>query len=215
MVTPLLAIEASHKPLRTLECDIVIFISTNAVHYAQDFLDRLQHSNIQCYAVGQATYEALIEKGIATQQAPLDNQKTEGLLSLPELQSIAGQRILIVRGVGGRETLAEQLSARGANVEYWEVYQRVCPQLNMQAITDSWQHNKVDTIVVTSGAILKNLMALTPKELFPWLLACHIIVPSSRVATQAQQAGFSKVTNANAADSQSMFNALDLNHIEH
>lgn len=215
VVTPLLAIEPTYTnpTFEFGQFDHIIFISTNAVHYANHVLPAIEQANCQCYAVGQATFDALIKYQILPKQAPADNQKTEGLLSLPELQDLTDQKVLIIRGVGGRETLAEQLSARGAHVDYWEVYQRVCPQLDAQAVALSWQSHNVDTLTVTSGAILENLIALTPKELFPWLRACHIIVPSSRVAEQAKKAGFHKITNAKSADSKSMCNAMGLHHI--
>ena len=38
---------------------------------------------------------------------------SEGLLADPAFADVAGRRILIVRGVGGRELLARSLRARG------------------------------------------------------------------------------------------------------
>ena len=65
--------------------------------------------------------------------APAQGMNTEALLKLPELHQIDGQRFLILRGVGGRETLATQLRARGAHVDYAECYRRVEPILDATA----------------------------------------------------------------------------------
>ncbi|WP_394201695.1 uroporphyrinogen-III synthase [Shewanella waksmanii] len=191
-----------------LQADIIIFISTNAVAYAAHLCP--QFPNAHYFAVGDATYRALAELGIAAEQAPADNQQTEGLLTLASLQKLNDVNVCIVRGVGGRETLAEQLQSRGANLSYWQVYQRQCPTLDAKQIVADWQQHQVDTIVVTSGEILANLINLVPKEQFAWLQACHIIVPSIRVYQQAQAAGLNQLTNAKAANKDAVLAALGL-----
>ncbi|MCG9695425.1 uroporphyrinogen-III synthase [Shewanella sp. Isolate11] len=189
--------------------DMVIFISTNAVEYAAKALNNQFPHSVSYFAVGKATFEALASLGVKATEAPQDCQQTEGLLTLSELQRLDGKQITIVRGVGGREALADQLQTRGANVSYWQVYQRAAPTID-PLLPQSWQQQDIDTIVVTSGEILSNLVTLVPKELFDWLLACHIIVPSERVYNQAQQAGFTRITNAQAANSHAVLSALGL-----
>ncbi|NMH65158.1 uroporphyrinogen-III synthase [Shewanella salipaludis] len=215
LVTPLLAVEplsgaALEAGLNRLQtADILIFISTNAVHYALSSRSRPLPSQA-CYAVGDATWQALSQLGIAAVKAPDEQQQTEGLLTLPALREVKGKRIVIVRGQGGRETLAEQLQARGAEVSYLEVYRRVCPPLEPQQILAQWQAFGIDTILVTSGEILENLLELVPKELFSWLRACHIIVPSPRISAQASAAGLTRVSQAKGANTQAMLDALKL-----
>ncbi len=191
------------------QADMVIFISTNAVEYAAQALNNQFPQSVTYFAVGKATFDALATYGVIAQEAPHDCQQTEGLLTLAPLQQIDEKHITIVRGVGGREALAEQLKNRGANVSYWQVYQRALPQLEPE-LPLYWQQQNIDTLVVTSGEILANLIALVPKELFDWLLACHIIVPSERVCDQALQAGFTQVTNAKAANTHAVLLALGL-----
>ena len=219
-VTPLLCVEAT-PPITTNNshplayADMIICISANAVSFA-DYALTTAHSRIkgwpqaQYFAVGHATWEALNQLGIEALEAPDDCQQTEGLLTLAPLQDIKGKQITIIRGVGGREALAERLAERGATVRYWEVYQRACPPLNGQQIAQQWQEFGIDTIVVTSGEVLDNLINLVPKELFAWLRSCHIIVPSNRVEAQAHAFGITQVTNANAANSKAVLNALKL-----
>lgn len=219
-VTPLLCVEATaalppetSHPLANV--DMVICISANAVSFADDAFkaDDAQVKawpKVPYFAVGHATWEALQQIDIDALEAPDDCQQTEGLLTLPTLQHIQGKKITIIRGVGGREALAEQLTSRGAQVCYWEVYQRACPPLDGTIITQQWIDLGIDTIVVTSGEVLDNLINLVPKELFAWLRSCHIIVPSNRVEAQAHAFGITQVTNANAANSKAVLNALKL-----
>ncbi|MBE7215416.1 uroporphyrinogen-III synthase [Shewanella benthica] len=216
LVTPLLQVEAtqvqqqSHGMALFKHADIIIFISTNAVKFAAQAIDKAWPIEAQFYAVGEATLNALAQLGISALEAPQDCQQTEGLLTLPQLQSLSKKKIVIVRGVGGREALANELTHRGADVSYWEVYRRTCPTLTSTSNAQAWQQAKIDTIVITSGEILDNLIKLVPKELFAWLRACHIIVPSSRVQEQAIANGFQQVTNAKAANCKAILVALSL-----
>ncbi|MCL1075973.1 uroporphyrinogen-III synthase [Shewanella dokdonensis] len=215
MTTPLLAVEPlnDQQGLAQLhDADIVIFISTNAVEFANQLVGNHWPADKHYLAVGEATCQAVKDLGIEVQSAPTESQQTEGLLTLALLQpdQVTQRHILIIRGQGGREDLGDVLRQRGAQLDYWEVYRRVCPAYNAQQLLQSWQAFGIDTILITSGDILKNLLKLLPKEYFPWLRACHIIVPSTRVERQALAAGLSHVTNACAANSQAMLNALAL-----
>ncbi|MEC4726178.1 uroporphyrinogen-III synthase [Shewanella sp. D64] len=215
IVTPLLEVQATDKTQHQdaiahfNQADIVIFISTNAVVFSSQAIALNTHTSTQFYAVGDATYQALQALGISAFKAPTDCQQTEGLLTLNTLQDLSSKKVVIVRGVGGRETLAETLTQRGGKVDYWETYQRTCPAID-KLIPYQWRDAKVDTIIITSGEILHSLNKLVPKELFAWLRACHIIVPSSRVKEQALAYGLNKVTNAKAANCKAMLFALGL-----
>ncbi|QUN06200.1 uroporphyrinogen-III synthase [Shewanella yunxiaonensis] len=215
LTTPLMAIEPIHNPQGTAlldDADIVIFISTNAVEFANQFVTSIWPTNKHYIAVGDATCQALKMLNVAVIPAPDDLQQTEGLLTLPILQTdkVSQRQVLIIRGKGGREVLGDTLQQRGAILSYWEVYQRICPRYDAQQIVKTWQDFGIDTILLTSGEVLTNLLNMLPKEYFPWLQACHIIVPSIRVERQATAAGLSHVTNATAANSQAMLAALSL-----
>ncbi|QYJ75006.1 uroporphyrinogen-III synthase [Shewanella sp. FJAT-52076] len=213
LVEPLLSVEAAAVTQAQVDelsrADILIFISTSAVSFAPPWLQN-QWPNAAYYAVGDATADALALQGIKAERSPADSQATEGLLTLPSLEHVSGKHIVIVRGKGGREAMADGLRLRGANVSYLEVYQRACPPLNAAAIVSRWQSFGIDTIVVTSGEVLENLINLVPKDSFAWLRDCHIIVPSTRVETQARKKGLLRVTNAGAANQAAVLDALGI-----
>lgn len=213
LVTPLLAVVATTDPLdrnSLNNIDNLLFISTNAVEFAAQKLQRQFPTHCRYFAVGQATADSLAQYHIHALASPETSQDSEGLLSLPQLQDVDKQTFMIVRGVGGRETLAEQLTERGARVNYWQVYQRTAPKLQGHTLVQHWKTFGIDTIVVTSGEILSNLVDLVPKESFAWLRACHIIVPSNRVELQAKAIGLSHITNANGANTQAILTSLAL-----
>ena len=212
LVTPLLAVEATQQavPRHFFDANNLIFISTNAVKFTAEKLQNKFPPQCRYFAVGQATADALKRFNLSVFTAPEESQDSEGLLSLPELQDVNKQSFIICRGSGGRETIAEALLLRGATVCYWDVYQRTSPQFHQQPIYQQWTEFGIDTIVVTSGEILTNLITVIPKELFAWLHSCHIIVPSNRVELQANALGLHRVTNANGANTQAVLAALGL-----
>ncbi|MBB1363834.1 uroporphyrinogen-III synthase [Shewanella sp. SR44-4] len=213
LVTPLLSVVETTEqldPTHLNNTDNLLFISTNSVDFAAQKLQQQFPTHCRYFAVGQATADSLAQYNINAFTSPEHSQDSEGLLSLAQLQDVDKQSFIIVRGLGGRETLAEQLRLRGANVNYWQVYQRAIPKLDGKAITQQWESFGIDTIVVTSGEILSNLVELVPKELFAWLRACHIIVPSNRVELQAKAMGLSHITNANGANTQAILASLAL-----
>ncbi|MBT1446547.1 uroporphyrinogen-III synthase [Shewanella sp. JM162201] len=215
LVQPLLAVEPIAVTDEQLGyfygADILIFISTSAVQFASAWLtdsNEWPAGLPPVFAVGDATAEALLALGVPNQRAPDDSQATEGLLTLPGLADVDDKCICIVRGVGGREAMAEALQRRGAQVQYLEVYRRACPKLDGEQLCRDWQAFGIDTIVVTSGEVLENLINLVPKDSFAWLGSCHIIVPSARVELRARELGLDIVTNAGAANQTAVLEAL-------
>ena len=140
---------------------------------------------------------------------PLDREISEVLLQLPELQNIAGKKALVLRGNGGRELLAETLTARGADVTLCECYQR-CP-IHYDGAEEAmrWQSRDVKTIVVTSGEMLQQLLTLIPlwyRE--NWLFKCRLLVVSERLAKLAQEMGWQDIQVADSADNDALLRAL-------
>ncbi len=110
--------------------DLYVFISPNAVTFAGRLLEG--HSlpdGARLAAVGSGTAQALQQAGFKVDLLPDARFDSEGLLALPELSRLAGRRVVIVRGEGGRPLLGDELRARGADVVYAEVYRRSRPEM--------------------------------------------------------------------------------------
>ncbi|MGB1091640.1 MAG: uroporphyrinogen-III synthase [Oceanobacter sp.] len=115
-----------HRILNIDEYDAVISISANASDCGLELMDEFWPQfpiGIDWYAVGPASAKELQQAGMKV-RLPVAQFDSEGLLALPSLKSVAGKKILIWRGVGGRETLAQVLQERGAHVDYAELYER-------------------------------------------------------------------------------------------
>ncbi|MBD3612938.1 MAG: uroporphyrinogen-III synthase, partial [Hydrogenovibrio crunogenus] len=111
--------------------DKVFFISQNAV---KQFVDMWQSAyqthpvfaeKTECFAIGQSTYNAMKALDWPVAKVHSNQYVTEALLQSEVLQNLTDQQCLIVKGKGGRPTLAEGLIAAGATVTEWAVYERV------------------------------------------------------------------------------------------
>jgi uroporphyrinogen-III synthase len=183
------------------ELDIVIFISANAVEKSLPTLLSSNHSENelqneksplpplfqsgeQIIAVGKRTASALKSWGL-TALCPESPFNSEAVLKMPQMQTevIQGKKIVIFRGEGGRELLADTLRQRGAIVNYMNVYRRIQPS-PPKWIADT----TVDVITVTSVEGLQNLFAMLEKQV-TWLRHTSFVVMSERVRTEAQKYG--------------------------
>jgi len=182
------------------EFDIAIFISPNAVVKAVSLLMRLERklpANLCVAAIGQGTAKALLANGIKVDIFPSEQFNSEALLSQDAMLQVQHKRILIFRGVGGRELLAETLRKRGATVSYAEVYRRIKPSIDVVALLDKW--SIIDVVIVTSNEGLRNLYEMIGSEGCSRLLATQLVVSSHRVADLAKKMGFIKMARVASA----------------
>lgn len=190
--------------------DALIFISVNAVHYGAELIDCLWPqwpARQRYYAIGAATTTALQACGLRVETDPTESMTSEALLADPSLQSLEHQRIAIVRGLGGRETLADTLRERGATVDYIECYQRQTPKLDQQDFLNQLEDACINAAVINSGESLENLSALLPDS--HWLFQQTVIVPSDRVAALAAKLGYANAIAAQNAGTDATVAALE------
>ena len=212
VVRPLLEVipgrELSDLPEHLAHHPWLIAISAAAVEQAQRWLQshQLNWPPTPTFAVGQATAEAWLQAG-RTARYP-DDARSEGILALPEMTRVAGQRVLILRGDGGREWLAEQLRARGARVTYCECYQRHWLPLDGQQLCSQWRTAGVDSVIISSGELLRRLLSLLPEQQRDWWQQWRFIVPSHRVAELVLDAGLPAPTIATGASHSAFCQAL-------
>jgi uroporphyrinogen-III synthase len=216
-ITPLIDCSEFESVISNIETyDWAIFISSNAV---QNGMPRIIKNglpaNLKFAAIGPVTASELQSFGAKLVLTPLshvqhgDENKvrfdSESLLALPEMQDVKDKKIMIIRGVGGRDVLAETLKARGAQVTFAECYQRINPQTDCDLLAQLWRDKKLHGIVVTSSEAMRYLLDLA--ESVDWLKHVTLFVSHARIAELPLQIGLN-VAVADAPGDDAMIGKL-------
>lgn len=184
------------------EFDVAVFISPNAVNFGMAALRERRElpAKLRVAAVGAASAGELQRLGVAEVICPQHGNDSEALLALPEFSQVAGQKVVIFRGRGGRETLAEELTRRGAKVEYAECYYRRKPDSDATKLLARWRGGEIAAVTATSGETARNLRDLIGAA--DWEMARHtpLFVPHPRIAEIAGAAGWAAPVVTAAGD---------------
>ena len=191
--------------------DWAIFISSNAVQNGMPYLIKTGiakeaiFGSLKFAAIGPVTASELQSFGVKDVLIPKVRFDSESLLALPEMTNVFNKKILIVRGVGGRDVLAETLKARGAEVIFAECYQRINPQTDCDLLTQLYAEKKLHGIVVTSSEAMRYLLDLAGSS--DWLKNVTLFVNHARIAELPLQMGLNLVV-ADAPGDEAMMKKL-------
>lgn len=189
----------------------ILFISSNAV---QNSLPKLLDKNIvkqaipntlKFAAIGPTTAQSLNDFGIKDVLIPEGRFDSESLLSLPAMQDMQDKKVMLVRGIGGRDVLANTLKERGATVTFAECYQRINPQTNCAILEQAYSKGELQNIVVTSSEAMRYLMAMAGDT--DWIKQVTLCVNHARVAEVPIEMGM-KVSVAGAPGDDAMMENL-------
>lgn len=179
---------------RLHEFDLAVFVSENAAQLGIKLMRTLGYSPAvkPAFAVGEGTARCLRALGVPQPRHPRGDPGSEGLLSLLELQDrgVMGRRILIFRGEGGRELLADTLRQRGAEVEYIEVYRRARATSDPRIVSGHWERGQLDIILVSSADGLRALVEILGERERVRLFQTPLMVAGQRMAKLAAELGF-------------------------
>lgn len=208
---------------------VLIFVSNNAVKFGANLINNYWPQfplGVEVIAIGKSTASKIATELNCKAIHPSQGASSEDVLAMSELDSVADKKIAIIRGKGGRELLAETLRARGAEVDYLEVYRRSPANNTSSELKTLIETEQINVYSVTSGESLERLYFLltegegerdeegkakASKAKEPSLsqpLCQPLIVPSERIAAAAQDFGFTNVQIALGADVQATINAL-------
>ncbi len=201
---------------------LVIFVSPNAIDRALAQFGAIWPHGLPIGVVGPGSVAALARHGIAAPayrviapQPPDDGSAphydSESLFACIDAAfggaaALAGKRVLIVRGDGGREWLAERLRDAGADVSLVAAYRRVVPEPRIGA----WQRvhallgGAPHAWLVTSSEGVRNLHELAQAHLteaeIDALRHAPLVTPHPRIAQTARALGFDRITLTGAGD---------------
>jgi uroporphyrinogen III methyltransferase/synthase len=224
---------------------LAVFVSPNAVAYALARLVHLQDEHGQpkggragiaqagdlwpealpAAVVGPGSAQALADAGIAAPRhrvivppaGPVARFDSEALIAELDLAALAGRRVLLVRGDGGRELLADTLRAHGAQVDIVSAYTRRAPAPDAAAWAALEARLSVPgrcAWVLTSSEAVRHLATLlagrygtrdgvhTPgtPQVLAQILAAPCFTSHARIADAARVAGFDRITQCAAGD---------------
>ncbi len=160
-------VEAAAATPDLSQYDILLFVSRNAVDGAFQHFSAAQLSAVpRLGVIGAATRTALVER-IGDAGAKLitgEPYNSEALLAAEALQRVSGKRILILRGQEGRNLLGDELGARGARVEYKEVYRRALPAVDAGVFERLVRPAFPTLVILTSSEGMHNLLQLVDAD---------------------------------------------------
>ncbi len=163
--------------------EIAIFVSSNAVQHGLQYAE-----GAQIAVVGPATAAAVAAAGGSVDIKSAEGFDSEQLLSNAELFNVTGRRIRIIRGQDGRELLADTLRARGAQVDYLQVYERNVPLYSLdevEALVEVWESGQINLVTAMSVASFNNLIELLPESATALLSRTPLVTPAERVLKEA------------------------------
>ncbi|AOK30333.1 MULTISPECIES: fused uroporphyrinogen-III synthase HemD/membrane protein HemX [Burkholderia] len=201
---------------------LVVFVSPNAIDHALARLDAIWPHPLPIGVVGPGSVAALARHGIVAGTHRVIAPRESGNGGTPRYDSeslfveierafggalaLAGKRVLIVRGDGGREWLAERLREAGAEVELVAAYRRIMPEPSIRA----WERvhgllsGEPHAWLVTSSEGVRNLQELAHAHLteaeIDALTRARFVAPHPRIAETARALGFDRITLSGAGD---------------
>ncbi|MCG5075356.1 fused uroporphyrinogen-III synthase HemD/membrane protein HemX [Paraburkholderia tagetis] len=203
---------------------LVVFVSPNAVDRAfacYGSISSIWPHALPVAVVGPASVAALARHGVAApahrvisptgtadeEPARFDSESLYAALEKTfGANAFMGKRVLIVRGDGGREWLADRLREAGAEVEAVAAYRRVVPEppIGVWETVHALLEGAPHAWLVTSSEGVRNLDELAREHLTAGeiveLRHAPLVAPHGRIGETARGLGFDRITVSGAGD---------------
>ena len=149
----------------------VIFTSVNGVRHfwlrlAEAGKDSRALGNCKVAAIGPATAEALLQRGITPDFIP-ERYVAEGVLDglvSRENGNVNGKRFLLPRAAKAREVLPDELRKAGAVVDVIAAYETVPAAHRRDEVLDRIKAGTLDCVTFGSSSTVENFLSLIPAD---------------------------------------------------
>ncbi|MBU6258166.1 MAG: fused uroporphyrinogen-III synthase HemD/membrane protein HemX [Burkholderiales bacterium] len=179
---------------------LVMFVSANAVHgfFAAADEAPIWPPALRAASTGPGTTAALRAAGLADAAlvepaADAASFDSEALWRRLEGEEWTGRRVLVVRGDGGRDWLADRLRERGATVDFVAAYRRLAPRpdaAGQALLAQALARPREAVWLLSSSEALGHLRNLAPQA--DWS-AARAIATHARIAEAAREFGYGAV----------------------
>jgi uroporphyrinogen III methyltransferase/synthase len=165
------AVTAVIEGLRTSAYQWVIFTSANGIgvflrHLRERGYDVRAFGRAQIAAIGPGTADALARAGLVADLVP-ERYVAEGLLEAFAARAVAGQRFLLPRAEGARDTLIEGLEARGAWADELTLYRAAVPVNPDVEGLRRLREGGIDVVTFASSSAVRNLVEMLGGDIAP------------------------------------------------
>lgn len=199
IVTSVYAVAAAENAVKSL---LKEHGSSTASHHTHSQHTQSTQRNLPLIiAVGDATKKKLTSALSQIKHLTIltpEKHTSEGILAMPQLNEANDKQVVIIKGEGGRQAIADGLDAKGALCQSFCVYR--AEQLADPIYTKGWKVEDVRGIIATSEAMAAQLLRSQGNHILslPWLTV------SERVAASLEEIGVSKVCVCHRATDQAL-----------
>ena len=192
--------------------DWVVFTSANGVHFFFDRMRRLGKdarifSGVRIAVIGEATAQALAEKGLAQDLIPKEFTSLSLFRALKKADEIRGKKFLLARADIAPPDLRKALEKAGARVVEIEAYRTRRTSGNQKDLFEGIQKGKIDYVTFTSSSTVENFFDPLPRALLKRIRSQLISI--GPVTTEAlRRYGFKPAREAKVHTIEGLVNAL-------
>jgi uroporphyrinogen III methyltransferase/synthase len=161
----------------------IVFASANAVDVFMERLLRTSRdvralSGVKLCAVGPATAERLMLRGLKVDMMPAE-YRAEGILAaIAAAGAVRGQKFLLPHADVGREVLAEELRKHGGDVTEVIAYRTVVAEADSEGAPDIYRmllEHRIDVVTFTSGSAVRSFVKVLGAEPAADLLGTTVV----------------------------------------
>ncbi|QWE17119.1 uroporphyrinogen-III synthase [Polynucleobacter sp. AP-Nino-20-G2] len=198
--------------------DLAIFVSPNAIECTMRLLERswvdVSGKPVPIGVMGGSSMAALHHHGIGKEASPTQiilpqdnaNWDSEGLWS--ELKKLdwdwSSKKVVIFKGEGGRDWLADTLKKAGADLEAISVYARVPLDIDSPAWSDIHEMDFSQSLWLLTSSEAVRYLGQVIADQFGFskqgLAVATAICPHHNIADAAEQIGFGEVFTCEPGD---------------